>query len=71
MSNACNEWVKAEQVPSGNNDPIAIVGMAVDLPGAPTANHFWENLRDGIESIEPLDEEALLAAGETPERLRH
>lgn len=71
MSNACNEWVKAEQVPSGNNDPIAIVGMAVDLPGAPTANHFWENLRDGIESIEPLDEEALLAAGESPERLRH
>jgi acyl transferase domain-containing protein/acyl carrier protein len=71
MSNACNEWVKTGQTQSGNDDPIAIVGIAVDLPGAPTANHFWRNLRDGIESIEPLDEEALLAAGETPERLRH
>jgi acyl transferase domain-containing protein/acyl carrier protein len=71
MSNAVNEWVTSEYKQSGGEDPIAIVGMAVDLPGAPTVNAFWNNLRDGIESIEPLDEEALLAAGETPERMHH
>src|SRR6056297_2638141 len=71
MSNAINEWVTSEYKQSGAEYPIAIVGMAVDLPGAPTANNFWENLRNGVESIEPLDEEALLAAGELPERIHH
>lgn len=51
-------------------EPIAIVGMSVDLPGAPTINTFWENLRNGVEAIEVLDEEALLAAGERPDNIR-
>ena len=45
---------------------IAIVGLSVDVPGAGSAAAFWDNLRNGIESIEVLDEEALLAAGEQP-----
>ncbi|WP_198389314.1 type I polyketide synthase [Roseovarius faecimaris] len=60
--------VNAHSVPV---EPIAIVGMDVDLPGAPGINQFWENLRDGVESIEALDDEALLAAGEAPEKLAH
>ncbi len=52
--------------PSGD---IAIVGLSVCVPGANSAAQFWNNLRDGVESITVLDEEALLAAGERPERL--
>ena len=48
---------------------IAIVGLSVDVPGAGSAAAFWENLRGGIESIEVLDEDALLAAGERPATL--
>ena len=50
-------------------EPIAIVGMAVDFPGAPSVKTFWENLREGVESITAVSEEALLAAGETPDRI--
>ncbi len=42
---------------------IAIVGMAVRLPGAPNLERFWENLIGGVESIRELSEEELLAAG--------
>ncbi|WP_446728335.1 type I polyketide synthase [Phaeobacter sp. QD34_3] len=45
---------------------IAIVGLSVDLPGAGSAAAFWDNLRDGVESIEVLDEDSLLANGERP-----
>ena len=47
-----------------HDDDIAIVGMAAHLPGAQDIDTFWRNLRDGVESIAPLDEDALLAAGE-------
>ncbi len=49
---------------------IAIVGMALTVPGAADVAGFWQKLRDGVESIEVQDEEALLAAGDTPERMR-
>ncbi|MFW8595359.1 type I polyketide synthase [Cribrihabitans neustonicus] len=48
---------------------IAIVGLAADVPGASSAGAFWSNLRGGIESIEHLDRDALLAAGERPDVL--
>ncbi len=48
---------------------IAIVGMAVNVPGAASLDAFWANLRDGVESIVPLSHEALIAAGEDPSRL--
>ncbi|MCE8547322.1 SDR family NAD(P)-dependent oxidoreductase [Ruegeria pomeroyi] len=50
-------------------DDIAIVGMSVHVPGAQSAAEFWRNLRAGIESIQPLDDEALLEAGERADRL--
>ncbi|RKF16922.1 SDR family NAD(P)-dependent oxidoreductase [Roseovarius spongiae] len=49
---------------------IAIVGMALAVPGARDVDAFWRNLAAGVESIEPQDEETLIAAGETPARLR-
>jgi acyl transferase domain-containing protein/thioesterase domain-containing protein/acyl carrier protein len=54
----------------GEND-VAIVGMAAHLPGAASVEQYWENLRDGVESIVPLSEQELLAAGESPSRMRH
>ena len=50
---------------------IAIVGMALRVPGARNVRAFWENLTNGVESIRDLTEEELLAAGETAERIHH
>ncbi|SHF70797.1 Acyl transferase domain-containing protein [Litoreibacter ascidiaceicola] len=43
---------------------IAIVGMAGHFPGAHTIDEYWQNLRNGIESIRHYTAEELLAAGE-------
>jgi len=42
---------------------IAIVGMSGRFPGASNITEFWENLRDGVESISFFSDEELLAAG--------
>ena len=55
---------------SRDND-IAIVGLALRVPGAQTPEEYWANLRAGRESIERLDEKALLEAGESPELIRN
>jgi acyl transferase domain-containing protein len=47
------------------------VGLASHLPGAANPTAYWSNLRQGIESIRKLTEDELLAAGESPERMRH
>ncbi|MCB1358461.1 MAG: polyketide synthase, partial [Maritimibacter sp.] len=44
--------------------------MAVTLPGAASLDDFWTNLAGGVESITRLDRQALLDAGERPERMR-
>ncbi len=45
--------------------------MASHLPGSANPGAYWSNLRQGIESIRRLTEAELLAAGESPERMRH
>ncbi|PRP91641.1 Phthiocerol/phenolphthiocerol synthesis polyketide synthase type I PpsE [Enhygromyxa salina] len=45
-----------------DND-IAIVGMAVRVPGARDCEQFWSNIHDGVESIEVFEDEELLANG--------
>ncbi|HEY8431972.1 MAG TPA: type I polyketide synthase, partial [Sandaracinaceae bacterium] len=49
---------------------IAIVGMALRVPGASNKDRFWENLRAGVESIRTYTDEELLAAGERADLLR-
>ena len=44
---------------------IAIIGMALRVPGANKVEQFWHNLRSGVESICSLTQEELLAAGES------
>ncbi|MGB8346062.1 MAG: SDR family NAD(P)-dependent oxidoreductase, partial [Ktedonobacteraceae bacterium] len=49
---------------------IAIVGLSGRFPGAATIEQFWQNLRDGVESISFFSEEELLAAGVDPHDLQ-
>ncbi|WP_431784116.1 amino acid adenylation domain-containing protein [Streptomyces chumphonensis] len=42
---------------------IAVVGMAGRFPGASNVRAFWDNLRDGVESVTFFDDEELLARG--------
>jgi acyl transferase domain-containing protein/thioesterase domain-containing protein len=48
---------------------IAIVGSACHLPGACNSAEFWNNLRDGVESVSFFSDEELLAAGIPASRL--
>jgi phthiocerol/phenolphthiocerol synthesis type-I polyketide synthase E len=48
-------------------DHIAIIGMAGRFPGAKSVNAFWQNVRDGVESIVTLSDEDLASAGVSPE----
>lgn len=45
------------------SDHIAVVGMAARFPGADTADEFWRNLCDGVESVEWRTPEELREAG--------
>jgi phthiocerol/phenolphthiocerol synthesis type-I polyketide synthase E len=48
-----------EETPKG----IAIIGMAVRMPDAPNLEAFWDNLRDGVESVSRFTEAELLESG--------
>ncbi|MDB4987787.1 MAG: polyketide synthase, partial [Myxococcaceae bacterium] len=48
---------------------VAIIGMAGRFPGAPNVETYWTNVRDGVESIQRLSDEQLLAAGVSRETL--
>ncbi|WP_406728660.1 SDR family NAD(P)-dependent oxidoreductase [Streptomyces sp. GD-15H] len=46
---------------------VAVVGLAGRFPGAGGVEEFWANVCGGVESIVPLEEEELAAAGVPPE----
>jgi acyl transferase domain-containing protein/acyl carrier protein len=46
-----------------NFDEIAIIGMAGRFPGAKNVDSFWQNIRDGVESISFFTDEELVSAG--------
>lgn len=48
-------------------DQVAIIGMAGRFPGAKSVDAFWQNLRDGVESIVALSAQDLAASGVPPE----
>ena len=49
---------------------IAVIGMAGRFPGAPDLKTFWSNLRNGVEAVQYLSEDELLAAGESIDNIR-
>jgi amino acid adenylation domain-containing protein len=46
-----------------NGFEIAVIGMAAQFPGARDIHEFWENLKNGIESISFFTDEELQAEG--------
>ncbi|MBV9927460.1 MAG: acyltransferase domain-containing protein [Acidobacteria bacterium] len=50
---------------------VAVIGFAGRFPGALTLEQFWQNLRDGVESITFFTDEELLAEGFAPDLLAH
>jgi len=53
-----------------NDSDVAIIGMSGRFPGSSNIESFWNNLRDGIESIQVFSSEEVLASGVEPELLR-
>jgi iturin family lipopeptide synthetase A len=53
-----------------NGVEIAIIGMAGQFPGARDVNEFWNNLREGKESISFFSEEELLQEGASADAVR-
>lgn len=52
------------------NGDVAVVGMAVRVPGASNVEAFWTNLRDGVEGIRFFTDEELSEAGIPSELLQ-
>jgi len=42
---------------------IAVVGLSGQFPGSKNVNEFWQNLRNGVESISELSDTDLMAEG--------
>ncbi|HSF42281.1 MAG TPA: amino acid adenylation domain-containing protein [Thermoanaerobaculia bacterium] len=61
----------ARRSPSLPGGRIAIVGLAGRFPGARDLEAFWQNLRQGVESVSFFSEEELLESGVPSELLRH
>src|SRR5215213_8251359 len=60
------------QSPTSNSiQDIAIIGMSGRFPGAADIKAFWQNLRDGVESISFFSEEELEALGVYPGLLKN
>lgn len=50
---------------------VAVVGMSGRFPGAASVDAFWENVRNGVESITRFSAEELAADGVDPALLHH
>ncbi|KAI0055306.1 polyketide synthase [Artomyces pyxidatus] len=48
--------VNVKDVPAPAQEPIAIVGMSVNMPGAPNIAKLWEVLEQGINTISEIPE---------------
>lgn len=56
---------------SQSGDEIAIIGMAGRFPGANDVEQFWQNLREGTESISFFSDQELKSEGIDPELIKH
>ncbi len=65
------DTAQRDNPPNDHADDIAIIGMAGRFPGAADIDAFWENLRNGVESIQFFSDEELLASGIDPQVFNH
>ena len=54
-----------------HSDAIAVIGMSCRFPGARNIQQFWDNLKNGIESVTQFSDQELTEAGVTPSQLNH
>jgi amino acid adenylation domain-containing protein len=54
---------------SSDSLTIAIIGMVARFPGANNVDEFWQNLKDGVESIRSFSDEELKQMGVSSEML--
>ncbi|MGE5343974.1 MAG: amino acid adenylation domain-containing protein [Candidatus Omnitrophota bacterium] len=54
---------KKHPIQGGISLDIAVIGMAGRFPGAKNIDQFWENLKNGVESISFFTDEELIGAG--------
>ncbi|MEM7129589.1 MAG: SDR family oxidoreductase [Chloroflexota bacterium] len=52
-------------------EPIAIIGMSGRFPGADNTEAFWQNICNGVESLDFYTEEEVIASGVDPELAQH
>ena len=57
---------EADGSPEISATDIAVVGRALRVPGARNVAEFWDNLRNGVESVRRLTDAELRAAGVAP-----
>ncbi len=50
---------------TSHHGAVAIIGMAVRVPGADTPEAFWRNLREGVETLQFFSDAELIAGGAT------
>ncbi len=54
-----------------NDLDIAIIGLSGRFPQAPNLDSFWQNLKDGVESISVFSEQELLDSGISSDLLKN
>ena len=71
-SSEVREYTNSEKTETKSpiSESIAIIGMSCCFPGAKNMDEYWQNLRDGVESISFFSEEELLSSGIDPVLLR-
>ncbi|MFW5434485.1 beta-ketoacyl synthase N-terminal-like domain-containing protein [Paenibacillus apiarius] len=62
---------KSQQTQAATGLEIAVIGMAGRFPGARNIEEYWDNLKNGIESVHFFSDEELEAAGVDPELIRN
>ncbi|MGV9883866.1 SDR family NAD(P)-dependent oxidoreductase [Streptomyces sp. NPDC003006] len=62
-----SEATGADRDESATPEGVAIIGMAGRFPGARDLAEFWENLRNGVESVVRYGDDDLIAAGVSPD----
>jgi len=50
---------------------IAVIGMTGRFPGAKDIDQFWNNLKNGVESVSFFSEEELIASGVSPNLVKN
>ena len=53
---------------AAGDEPIAVVGIACRVPGAPDRDAFWRLLRDGVEAIADISEQRQALTGDSASR---